>query len=118
MSLAPQSQATTVASPLPASRPRRRWIEFTGTQVGVLFLALILVASIPVFTHPLPPLEDYVNHLARMHVKVADPRWYAWCDRLGVLVAQDLPSSHDLSSEEARTLSAWRGDNCQSTRPR
>src|SRR5205085_855815 len=68
MSLAPQSQATTVASPLPASRPRRRWIEFTGTQVGVLFLALILVASIPVFTHPLPPLEDYGNHLERMHV--------------------------------------------------
>ncbi len=40
--------------------------------------------------------------LARMHVKVADPRWYRWCDRLGLLVAQDIPSSHDLSSEEAR----------------
>jgi hypothetical protein len=40
--------------------------------------------------------------LARMHVKVADPRWYAWCDRLGVLVAQDVPSSHDLSTEAAR----------------
>lgn len=41
-------------------------------------------------------------NLARMHVKVADPRWYAWCDRLGLLVAQDLPSSHDLSTDEAR----------------
>lgn len=41
--------------------------------------------------------------LARMHVKVADPRWYAWCDRLGLLVAQDVPSSHDLSTEAART---------------
>jgi len=41
-------------------------------------------------------------NLARKHVKVEDPRWYAWCDRLGVLVAQDLPSSHDLSSAEAR----------------
>jgi beta-galactosidase/beta-glucuronidase len=41
-------------------------------------------------------------NLARMHVKVADPRWYEWCDRLGLLVAQDLPSSHDLSTEEAR----------------
>ena len=40
--------------------------------------------------------------LARMHVKVADPRWYAWCDRLGLLVAQDVPSSHDLGSEEWR----------------
>ncbi|MBA2460914.1 MAG: hypothetical protein H0V45_03975 [Actinobacteria bacterium] len=42
-------------------------------------------------------------NLARMHVKVADPRWYAWCDRLGLLVAQDVPSSHDLSTDVART---------------
>jgi beta-galactosidase/beta-glucuronidase len=41
-------------------------------------------------------------NLARKHVKVEDPRWYAWCDRLGLLVAQDMPSSHDLSSDEAR----------------
>jgi hypothetical protein len=41
-------------------------------------------------------------NLARKHVKVEDPRWYAWCDRLGLLVAQDMPSSHDLSSEAAR----------------
>ena len=40
--------------------------------------------------------------LARKHVKVEDPRWYAWCDRLGLLVAQDLPSSHDLSTAVAR----------------
>ncbi|HML12908.1 MAG TPA: hypothetical protein VK456_06350 [Xanthobacteraceae bacterium] len=37
-------------------------------QVAVLFAALTLVASIPIITHPLPPLSDYVNHLARMHV--------------------------------------------------
>jgi beta-galactosidase/beta-glucuronidase len=42
--------------------------------------------------------------LARMHVKVADARWYDWCDRLGVLVAQDIPSSHDLSTEAARAV--------------
>lgn len=41
-------------------------------------------------------------NLARKHVKVEDPRWYAWCDRLGLLVAQDMPSSHDLSTELAR----------------
>jgi beta-galactosidase/beta-glucuronidase len=41
-------------------------------------------------------------NLARKHVKVEDPRWYAWCDRLGLLVGQDLPSSHDLSSADAR----------------
>jgi beta-galactosidase/beta-glucuronidase len=41
-------------------------------------------------------------NLARKHVKVEDPRWYAWCDRLGLLVAQDMPSSHDLSRGDAR----------------
>jgi beta-galactosidase/beta-glucuronidase len=40
--------------------------------------------------------------LARKHVKVEDERWYDWCDRLGLLVAQDVPSSHDLSTGEAR----------------
>jgi len=39
---------------------------------------------------------------ARMHVKVADPRWYGWCDRLGLLVVQDLPSPLRLSAPEAR----------------
>ena len=41
-------------------------------------------------------------NLARKHVKVEDPRWYTWCDRLGLLVAQDMPSSHDLSTDAAR----------------
>ncbi|HME29126.1 MAG TPA: hypothetical protein VKE53_04600 [Pseudolabrys sp.] len=31
-------------------------------------MALILLISIPIWTHPLPPLSDYVNHLARMQV--------------------------------------------------
>jgi beta-galactosidase/beta-glucuronidase len=41
-------------------------------------------------------------NLARKHVKVEDPRWYAWCDRIGLLVAQDLPTSHDLSTNGAQ----------------
>ncbi len=41
-------------------------------------------------------------NLARKHVKVEDPRWYYWCDRLGLLVAQDMPSSHNLQSVEAK----------------
>jgi hypothetical protein len=50
-----------------AVRPRST-AEFSGAQIAVLFAALALVASIPIITHPLPPLSDYVNHLARMHV--------------------------------------------------
>jgi beta-galactosidase/beta-glucuronidase len=41
-------------------------------------------------------------NLARKHVKVEDARWYALCDRLGLLVAQDMPSAHSLAREEAR----------------
>ena len=41
---------------------------FTAPQIGVLFAAFTLLISIPIWTHPLPPLSDYVNHLARMHV--------------------------------------------------
>jgi hypothetical protein len=48
--------------------PPRRVKDFSGPQLLVLFLVLALIAVIPVITHPLPPLEDYANHLARMHV--------------------------------------------------
>jgi hypothetical protein len=49
-------------------RPPRRAKDFSGWQLAVLFALLALIAIIPVITHPLPPLEDYANHLARMHV--------------------------------------------------
>jgi hypothetical protein len=32
------------------------------------FIVLMALASIPIATHPLPPLSDYINHLARTHV--------------------------------------------------
>ncbi len=42
--------------------------EFPGWQVLVMFFLFLLLISIPVWTHLLPPLSDYVNHLARMKV--------------------------------------------------
>jgi hypothetical protein len=56
--------------PIIASTPsaRYRGHGFSGPQIAVLFAAFILLISIPIWTHPLPPLSDYVNHLARMHV--------------------------------------------------
>jgi len=53
------------------AEPGRRTSELTGVQIAVLFFVLILLTSIPVWTHPLPPLSDYVNHLSRMHVIAA-----------------------------------------------
>jgi hypothetical protein len=41
---------------------------FTGAQIVILFLALTIFIAIPIITHPLPPISDYINHLARMHV--------------------------------------------------
>ena len=49
-------------------RQLRRTASFSGTQVAVLCGALLMLVSIPILTQPLPPIEDYVNHLARMHV--------------------------------------------------
>ena len=45
--------------------------EFSAPQIGVLFLLFIVIASIPIITHTVPPIEDYINHLARMHVIAA-----------------------------------------------
>jgi hypothetical protein len=41
---------------------------FTGWQIAVLLVLMLLLASIPIWANQLPPLSDYVNHLARMHV--------------------------------------------------
>ncbi len=48
-------------------------------------------------------------NLARKHVKVEDPRWYYYCDKLGLLVAQDMPSSHNLQPAGAKEsfLQEW-----------
>jgi len=54
-----------VSNPPPT---RSRAYGFSPLQIGVLFAAFMLLISIPIWTHPLPPLSDYVNHLARMHV--------------------------------------------------
>jgi hypothetical protein len=45
-----------------------RQSEFSGRQVLVLFASLTFLATLPIWTHRLPPISDYVNHLARMHV--------------------------------------------------
>ena len=50
------------------STEARRVSGFSGAQVLVLFLVCTLLISVPVWTHPLPPISDYINHLARMHV--------------------------------------------------
>jgi hypothetical protein len=52
----------------PYRAPLRRSANFTRQQVFFVCAALLMVAAIPLITQPLPPLEDYINHLARMQV--------------------------------------------------
>jgi hypothetical protein len=49
----------------PARLPER---TFSKTQIALLFVVLAALAALPILGNPLPPLSDYVNHLARMHV--------------------------------------------------
>ncbi len=37
--------------------------------------------------------KKYGFNLSRKHVKVEPERWYYWCDKLGLLVWQDMPSA-------------------------
>jgi hypothetical protein len=56
---------------LPTAFARRRPLAFSGFNIAVVTGLLLLVVSIPIWTNPVPPLSDYVNHLARMHVIAA-----------------------------------------------
>jgi beta-galactosidase/beta-glucuronidase len=48
-------------------------------------------------------------NMSRKHVKVEPARWYYWCDKLGLLVWQDMPSGHDPGRDDANRL-RWVGD--------
>ncbi|MBK8007309.1 MAG: hypothetical protein IPK23_01730 [Rhizobiales bacterium] len=54
-----------------ARRGERRQGDFSPRTIAALFVLLSVVAALPVLTNPLPPLSDYINHLARMHVITA-----------------------------------------------
>ncbi len=36
--------------------------------------------------------KDFGFNMIRKHIKVEPARWYSWCDRLGIIVWQDMPS--------------------------
>ncbi len=43
-------------------------------------------------------------NLARKHVKVEPERWYYWCDKLGLLVWQDMPSGDKYIRPQAQDI--------------
>jgi hypothetical protein len=42
--------------------------DFKSSTIAVLFVLLVAIASIPIITHTLPPLSDYLNHLGRTYI--------------------------------------------------
>jgi hypothetical protein len=48
--------------------PRPPAGDLPDLAVAALFIAVMVAVSIPVITYPLPPLSDYINHLATAHV--------------------------------------------------
>ena len=55
----------------PATRSARAGDDLSPLRIALLFAVLLLIIAVPILTHRLPPMSDYVNHLARMHV-IAD----------------------------------------------
>jgi beta-galactosidase/beta-glucuronidase len=46
---------------------------------------------------------------ARKHQKIEDPRWLYWCDRLGLLVWEEMPNAREWSSHaEERLAAEWK----------
>ncbi|HEX5222047.1 MAG TPA: glycoside hydrolase family 2 TIM barrel-domain containing protein, partial [Verrucomicrobiae bacterium] len=45
-------------------------------------------------------------NLTRKHVKVEPERWYYWCDKLGLLVWQDMPSGNNATVTSRRDFEA------------
>ncbi len=45
-------------------------------------------------------------NLTRKHVKVEPARWYYWCDKLGLLVWQDMPSGNNATLDSRRDFEA------------
>ena len=40
-------------------------------KIAALFAVLLAIAAVPILLNPLPPISDYINHLARMHIIAA-----------------------------------------------
>lgn len=66
------AHSTNSAAPIHATKSSfARTGDFSKAKIAILFVVLTAITSIPVLLHPWPPISDYINHLARMHIIAA-----------------------------------------------
>jgi beta-galactosidase/beta-glucuronidase len=54
-------------------------------------------------------VKEFGFNGARKHQKIEDPRWLYWCDRLGLLVWEEMPNAREWSSQaEERLAAEWK----------
>jgi beta-galactosidase/beta-glucuronidase len=47
--------------------------------------------------------KEWGFNMIRKHIKIESKRWYYWCDKLGILVWQDMPSTFKKRTEDEKT---------------
>jgi beta-galactosidase/beta-glucuronidase len=100
-----------------------RSIELRGGRIllngRAIFLAMILDQGYWPESYLAAPSDDALRadvewirrfgfNGVRKHQKIEDPRWLYWCDRLGLLVWEEMPNARAWSpSAEERLLAEW-----------
>jgi hypothetical protein len=52
-------------------------------------------------------VEDLGFNGVRLHQEVEDPRFLAWCDRLGLLVWAEMPAAYEFSTPDRSARVPW-----------
>ena len=65
---------------------------------------LYTAASDEALKYDVEMTKAYGFNMSRKHVKVEPARWYYWCDKLGLLVWQDMPSGNDAGRKKEQRL--------------
>jgi hypothetical protein len=63
---------------------------------------LYTAASDEALKYDIEMTKKFGMNMARKHVKYEPARWYYWCDKLGLLVWQDMPSGDADQSDEGK----------------
>ncbi|KAA2240950.1 glycoside hydrolase family 2 [Chitinophaga agrisoli] len=58
-------------------------------------------------------IKDMGFNTIRKHIKIEPARWYYWCDKLGMLVWQDMPYAANLSDEAKARFEKENEENIQ-----